>query len=173
MNYCYPKFMYVAFNFLFTAVFAPCLCLLHHLRDIFSSCGASTPFRVMASYHNHLAHQNRKDSSVRSARRRDLYLNHIQHSQQTTIHSPEGIRTHYHKRRAATDLRLRPRGHSDRFVTCDRDNVCMFILIILEVHVIGTGSYTSIGRVCVRLLAVFIYGDWPCLYTLIGLVYVR
>jgi len=35
-------------------------------------------------------------------------------------------------------------------MTCDKDNVVMFILIILEVHVIGTGSYTLIGRVCIR-----------------------
>ena len=37
-----------------------------------------------------------------------------QHSQQTNIHAPGGIRTHDLSRRAATDLRLRPRGHWDR-----------------------------------------------------------
>ena len=36
------------------------------------------------------------------------------HSQQTNIHAPGGIRTHDLSRRAATDLRLRPRGHWDR-----------------------------------------------------------
>ena len=36
-----------------------------------------------------------------------------QHSQQTYIHAPGGIRTHNLSRRAAADLRLRPRGHWD------------------------------------------------------------
>jgi hypothetical protein len=39
---------------------------------------------------------------------------HTQHSQQTNIHSPGGIRTHNLSRRAAEDLRLRSRGHWDR-----------------------------------------------------------
>ena len=37
-----------------------------------------------------------------------------QQSQQTNIHAPGGIRTHNLSRRAAVDLRLRPRGHWDR-----------------------------------------------------------
>ena len=37
-----------------------------------------------------------------------------QHSQQTNIHAPGGIRTHNVSRRAAKDLRPRPRGHWDR-----------------------------------------------------------
>ena len=37
-----------------------------------------------------------------------------QHPQQTNIHAPGGIRTHNLSRRAAEDLRLRPRGHWDR-----------------------------------------------------------
>ena len=37
-----------------------------------------------------------------------------QHSQQKNIHAPGGIRTHNLSRRAAVDLRLRPRGHWDR-----------------------------------------------------------
>ena len=37
-----------------------------------------------------------------------------QHSQQTNIHAPGGIRTHNRSRRAAEDLRLRPRGYWDR-----------------------------------------------------------
>jgi hypothetical protein len=47
-----------------------------------------------------------------SARRRDLYL--TIHTQQTNIHTPGGIRTHDRSRRAALDLRLRPRGLWDR-----------------------------------------------------------
>jgi hypothetical protein len=37
-----------------------------------------------------------------------------QHSQQTNIHAPGGIRTHDLSRWAAEDLRLRPHGHCDR-----------------------------------------------------------
>ena len=47
------------------------------------------------------------------ARRRDLYLT-TQHSQQTNVHAPGGIRTHDPSRRTVVDLRLRPRGHWDR-----------------------------------------------------------
>jgi len=37
-----------------------------------------------------------------------------QHSQQPAVHAPGGIRTHNLCRRAATDLRLRPRDHWER-----------------------------------------------------------
>ena len=37
-----------------------------------------------------------------------------QHSQDTDVHTPGGIRTHDLSRRAAVDLRLRPRGHWNR-----------------------------------------------------------
>ena len=37
-----------------------------------------------------------------------------QHSQQTDIHAPGGIRTHDLSKLVAADLRLRPRGHWDR-----------------------------------------------------------
>ena len=39
-----------------------------------------------------------------------------QHSQQTYLHAPGGIWTHDLSRRAAADLRLRPRGHWDRHI---------------------------------------------------------
>ena len=49
-----------------------------------------------------------------SARRRDLYLTtHDTHNGQTSM-PPGGFRTHNLSRRAAADLRLRPRGHWDR-----------------------------------------------------------
>jgi hypothetical protein len=37
-----------------------------------------------------------------------------QHSQQTNLHAPGGIRTHNLSRRAAADLSLRQRDHWDR-----------------------------------------------------------
>ena len=60
-------------------------------------------------------HRNRQDFSGRviSSSRRPLPDN-TQHSKQTDIHAPGGIRTHDLRRRAAADLRLRPRGYWDR-----------------------------------------------------------
>ena len=60
-------------------------------------------------------HHSRLDSCGRviSSSQRPL-PDSIQHSQQTNIHAPGGIRTHDRSRRAAADLRLRPRGHWDR-----------------------------------------------------------
>jgi len=37
-----------------------------------------------------------------------------QHSQNTTVHAPGGIRTPNPSKRPASDLRLRPRGHQDQ-----------------------------------------------------------
>ena len=60
-------------------------------------------------------HHSRQDSSGRviSSSQRPLPDN-TQHSQQTNFHAPGWIRTHDLSRRAAADLRLRPRGHWDR-----------------------------------------------------------
>jgi len=49
-----------------------------------------------------------------SSRRKRHLPENTQHSQQINIHAPGGIRTHDLSRRAAADLRLRPRGHCDR-----------------------------------------------------------
>ena len=60
-------------------------------------------------------HRSRQDSSGRviSSSQRPL-PDKTRHLQQTNIHDPGGIRTHDLSRRAAADLRLRPRGHWDR-----------------------------------------------------------
>jgi len=60
-------------------------------------------------------HHSRQDSSGRviSASQRPL-PNNTQHSQQTNLHAPGGIRTHNLSRLAAADLCLRPRGRWDR-----------------------------------------------------------
>ena len=60
-------------------------------------------------------HQSRQDSSgqvIRSWQRTPP--DNTQHSQQTDIHDPGGIRTHNLSRRAAADPRFRPRGRWDR-----------------------------------------------------------
>ena len=79
------------------------------------------PTRVMASSflrfsRSHTTtHHSRQDSCrwVISSSQRPLPDN-TQHSKQTNIHTSGGIRTHDLSRRAAADLRLRPRGYWDR-----------------------------------------------------------
>jgi len=61
------------------------------------------------------AHHSRWDSSGRMINSSQRPLpDSTQHSQHTNIHAPGGIRTHDLSRRAAADLRLRPRGHWER-----------------------------------------------------------
>jgi len=64
---------------------------------------------------SHTTHHTQQDSSVRviSSSQR-LLPDNTQQSQQTDIHALGGIRTHNLSRRAAVDLRLRPRGYWDR-----------------------------------------------------------
>ena len=61
------------------------------------------------------AHHRSMDFSGRviSPSQRPLPGNNTQHSTQTDIHVPGGIRTHNPSKRAAVDPRLRPRGHWD------------------------------------------------------------
>jgi len=46
-----------------------------------------------------------------SAHRRTVYLHNTQHSRETNIHAPGGIRNRNPRNRVAADLRQRPRGH--------------------------------------------------------------
>jgi len=77
------------------------------------------PTRAIASsFLRFLDHTQRRTTVGRTGRvisssQRPLADN-IQHSQHTNFHAPSGIRTHDLSRRAASDLRLRPRGHWDR-----------------------------------------------------------
>jgi len=55
---------------------------------------------------------SQQDSSGRVISPSQSPLPHnTQHSQEKDFHAPGGIRTHIPNKRAATDLRLRPRGH--------------------------------------------------------------
>ena len=67
--------------------------------------------------HTQRRSNSRQDSSGRviSSSQRPLPDN-AQHSQQTNIHAPSGIRTHNLSRRAAEVLCLRPHGHWDRCI---------------------------------------------------------
>ena len=53
-----------------------------------------------------------------SARSKRLLPDKTQHSQQTDIHAPGGIRDHNPIKRVTTDPSLRPRDHRDRHVNC-------------------------------------------------------
>ena len=87
----------------------------------FSSLWRCGPTRAMASvFLKFLDHVQRRITVGRnpldewSARRGDVYLTtHNTHNRQTSM-PPGGIRIHSFSRRAATDLRLRPRAYWDR-----------------------------------------------------------
>ena len=78
-------------------------------------CGPTRLLILEVSWSHTTTHYSRKDSSGRviSSSQRSPPDN-TQHSQQTDVHAPGGIRTHVVSTRAAADLRLRPRGYWDR-----------------------------------------------------------
>jgi len=65
------------------------------------------PTRVMASSFLRFLDHTQRHTTVGGTPLPD----NTQHSQQTYMHTPGGIRTHDLSRRAAADLLLRPRGH--------------------------------------------------------------
>jgi hypothetical protein len=81
-----------------------------------------SPARAMASSSSRFPDHTRRRATVGrtpldewSVRRRDLYLTtHNTHNRKKNIYAASGFRTHDRSRRAAVDLRLRPRGHWDR-----------------------------------------------------------
>ena len=95
--------------FCFPGVTTHCGCIFTALLAGFSLLVFEVSLSHTATRHS------RQDSSGRviNPSQRPLPDN-TQHSQQTDIHAPSGIRTHNLTRRAAEDLRLRPRGHWDR-----------------------------------------------------------
>jgi hypothetical protein len=69
----------------------------------------------LSRLHDHTqTHHTRYDPSGRviSPTQRPLPDN-TQHSQETDLHAPAGIRTHNPRKRATADRRLRSRGHGD------------------------------------------------------------
>ena len=92
-------------------------------------------------YRSHTTtHHSRLDSSGRamSPSQRSLPDN-IQHSQQTNAHVSGGIRTHNPRRRAAADVRLRPRDHWDLQYVCDLWNYLCTVKNALNVESIKGG----------------------------------
>jgi hypothetical protein len=51
-----------------------------------------------------------------SAHRRGFYLYNKQHSQETNLHAPGGLRTRNPSNLTATDVRLTPLGHRNRLI---------------------------------------------------------
>ena len=98
-----------------------CLGSVKFYIEIFFFIWRDSPQWVTASsFTRFLDHTQRRSTVGRnpldewSARRRDLYpTTHDTHNRQISM-PPGGIRTHNLSRRAAADLRLRPRGHWDR-----------------------------------------------------------
>ena len=105
----------------------PDFLILKHYENIFFSASQPTvglysqPFSglLASSFEVSRSHtttrQSRQDSSGRviSSSQRPLPDN-TQHSQQTNVHAPSGIRAHNLNRCGAVDLRFRPRGYWDR-----------------------------------------------------------
>ena len=69
-----------------------------------------------------------------------------QHTQQTDINVPGGIRTHKLSRRAATDVRLRPRGRWDRQF-CPLSDYCTLYNTRHFVTYFSSSSGTTVGTV--------------------------
>jgi hypothetical protein len=75
-------------------------------------------------------HHSRKDSSGRVISSSRRPPDNTQLSQYTNINAPSGTRTNNTSGRAAADLRIRPRGHWDRFSPVARikeDATCIFV----------------------------------------------
>jgi hypothetical protein len=93
--------------------------------------GPGPPRFVEVSWsHTFETHLSRYDSSgrVTSSSQRTLPDN-TQHSQETDIHAPGGIRTHDPSKRAAADPLLRPDGHWDRPI-----NLVLLLLLLLLLY---------------------------------------
>jgi len=88
-----------------------------HTRFFFSSLYSPQWARAssLLRLHDHTQDNNQQDSSGRviSPTQKPLPDN-TQHSQDTDIYAPGGIRTFHPRKRTAADLRLRPRGRWDR-----------------------------------------------------------
>ena len=108
------KIIYIVFVCLFSWRYNSCGCILH------SPVAGFSLQIIEVSWSHTTTHHSRQDSSRRviNSSQRPLPDN-TQHSQQTNIHVPGGIRTHNFSGRTAVDLRLRLRGHWDRqFMLC-------------------------------------------------------
>jgi hypothetical protein len=142
--------------------FTQCQHSTHYSPNIYSNCiffcGAATQCgsRPSHSWGFFLDHTQRRTTVGRthldewSARRRDLYLTtHNTHNIQTSM-PPSGIRTHYLSRRAAADLRLRPRGHWDRhsdgITTCISVNFNIIFISVLFEYATYLGTDRAIIR---------------------------
>ena len=110
-------------NFFFVGAIAPQWAL-----------ASSSVTRIFVVSRSHTTtHHSRQDSSgrVSSSSQRPLPDN-TQHSQQTNIHAPGGIRTYDLSRRAAVDLRLRPRGHWDQLIIIIGGILYVYIIYIYQ-----------------------------------------
>jgi hypothetical protein len=98
-----------------------------------------------------------------------------QHSQQTDIHAPGRIRTHNLSKRAAVDLRLRPRGYWDQHI-CICVCVCVCVCIYTHTHThthahartlthTHTHTHTHVTWRCLEYQTTFPHGSQSFLYS--------
>ena len=109
-------------------------------------------------------HHSRWDSSGRviSSSQRPLPDN-TQHSQQTDIHAPGGIRTYNPSKRAAVDLRLRPRGHWNPQI--------IYVLYITDV--VDTTDVVILVENCIHNIPSMKEGSYPLDCELVSLFKIR
>ena len=81
--------------------------------------------------HTHTHSLGRTPLNEGSSRRSVLYMHNTQHWQETDIHAPGGIRILCPSRRAAADLRLRPRGNLDCLLQKMRDQKWKYYATVL------------------------------------------
>jgi len=118
----------------------------------FFSCGAAT-HRGSWPPHSRgfLDHTQRRPQSVRLLWTSDQLVAETSNWQHTTlttnIHAPGGIWTHDLSRRAATYLRLRPRGH------CDRLNSVLTVAIFIIINVLVQKIFHT---KCISMFLVFL-----------------
>jgi hypothetical protein len=86
--------------------------IIEQFRAHYFDFGATAPKWIRVSSVTRFLDHIQRLTTVSRTLQRPLSDN-TQHSQQTNIHAPGGIRTHNFSRRAAVDLRLRPRSHWD------------------------------------------------------------
>ena len=97
--------------FIVLAIYFVCVCFFFFWRNCPHWARASSFTRFLDHTQRHTT-VGRTLLDERSVPRRDIYLT-TQNTQQPDIHVHSGFRTHNLNRRAAADLRLRPRGYWD------------------------------------------------------------
>jgi hypothetical protein len=126
------------------------ICLLFSLA-LQPSAGYGLLVHEVSRSHITMRHSCRNPGRVVSSSQRPLPDN-TQHTQQTNIHAPGGIRIHDRSRRVAADLRLKPRGHWDRqgqimhCIITHVSGMCSYLFKISSEIQISNSGHISYGH---------------------------